>query len=110
MKYSRADWKVIKAVVDSVEKLRPTAYVPNPATRGKTSTGTLAFDALRYEIKDGAILVYINQNIAPYMPYTNEPWISPYWGGKKNPNEGWWQRFANELILLVAIKLKGDIK
>lgn len=52
----------------------------------------------------------MDTNIIPYVPYTNEPWIAKRWNGRKNPNEGWWQRFANEVILLVAIKLKGDIK
>lgn len=112
MRYSEADWKVINAVIATVEELRNTLMVPNPLTRYKPggSTGNLAFNALRYEIRDGAVEVYVDERIAPYMPYTNEPWISPYWNGKKNPNEGWWNRFANEVILRVAIKLKGDIK
>jgi hypothetical protein len=24
-----------------------------------------------------------------YAPYTNEPWLSPRWNGKSNPNQGW---------------------
>lgn len=48
--------------------------------------------------------------IAPYVPYTNEPWISPKWNGKKNPNEGWWDRFVAEFTKRLANKLKGVIK
>lgn len=112
MKYSKADWQVIKAVVKAVETLRKTAYVPNPATRGKPggSTGNLAFNALKYEIRDGSIFVYVDKNIAPYVPYTNEPWLSTFWGGRKNPNEGWCNRFANKVIEMVAQELKGVIR
>lgn len=107
---SPVDQAIVNAVIDTVEELRDTLMVPNPLTRGKTSSGNLAYNALRYDIRDGAIEVYVNESIAPYMPYTNEPWLSPRWNGKKNPNEEWWNRFANEVILRVAIKLKGDIK
>lgn len=101
---------IIEAVIDAVEELRETMFIPNPATRYKTSTGNLAFNALNYVVKDGAMCVYVDEKIASYMPYTNEPWISPYWRGKKNPNEGWWQRFAEELIGRVAARLGGTIK
>lgn len=111
MKYTKEDWRVIRNVVSVTEALRKTRYVPNPRTRGKPggSTGNLAFDALRYEIKDGAIIVYVNKRIAPYVPYTNEPWLSAYWRGKKNPNEGWWQRFVDQFAKRLARKLKGEL-
>ena len=112
MVYSKADWSVIKAVTKVVEQLRRSMFVPNPATRYKPggSTGNLAFNALRIVIEDKAIKVYVDEKIAPYVPYTNEPWISPYWRGKKNPNEGWWQRFADEFMRRLAKELKGEIK
>ena len=110
--YSEADRQVIDAVAAAVESQRNTMFVPNPATRYKPggSTGNLAFNALHYEVRGRRLVVYVNEDIAPYVPYTNEPWISPRWHGKKNPNEGWWNRFAQELILRVTINLKGDIK
>lgn len=60
--------------------------------RAPKDTWNLARNALRVEWtgKDEA-RIYIDQDIAPYMPYTNEPWIAARWHGKKNPNEGWWQ-------------------
>lgn len=112
MRYSKLDMAVIRAVVDIVETLRPTAYVPNPATRYKPggSTGNMAFNALKYEIRGGSIFVYIDENIAPYVPYTNEPWLSAFWGGRKNPNEGWCDRFADAVVDMLAQKLKGTVK
>jgi hypothetical protein len=55
-------------------------------------TGNLSINAIKYEwIDENTFKIYVDQSIAPYMPYTNEPWISPRWNGKKNPNEKWWQ-------------------
>lgn len=54
--------------------------------------------------------IYVDQNIAPYMPYTNEPWISPRWNGKENPNEKWWERRTEEALRHVAALLQGEIK
>lgn len=102
--------EILNACISVAEELRKTFFVPNPKTRGKTSTGNLAFNALKYEIKDGVFDLYIDENIAPYMPYTNEPWIAKRWNGKKNPNEGWWERFANEFARRLNKKLKGKLK
>ncbi len=33
-----------------------------------------------------------------YAVYTEEPWLSPRWGGRKNPREGWF-RMAFEFVL-----------
>lgn len=73
-------------------------------------TGNLAYDALQFKIVGDVIDITVNPSIAPYVPYTNEPWVSPKWKGKKNPNEGWWQRFAAEFARRLANKLKGVIK
>jgi len=35
--------------------------------------------------------IVIGAELAPYAPFTNEPWISPRWHGKPNPNEAWIQ-------------------
>ena len=60
-------------------------------------TGNLRYNAIRFEFLDeGTCRIYVDEAIAPYMPYTTEPWISPRWHGKKNPNEGWWQIKATE--------------
>ena len=54
-------------------------------------TGNLKYNGVRYEFIDAnTCKFYVDESIAPYMPFTNEKWISPRWNGKKNPNEGWW--------------------
>ena len=102
--------KIINTLIATLEQMRPSNSIPNPKTRGRTSTGNLAFNALRYEIQGDKFIVYVDSQIAPYMPYTNEPWTAKRWNNKKNPNEGWWERFANEYAQRVAAKLGGHIK
>lgn len=101
--------------------------VPNPNTRYRTwyknaygnwqrgSTGNMAYNATRLKIykpttSGDKIIhkaeIFIDEKIAPYVPYTNEPWISPRWLGHKNPNEGWFERSANSL----ATKIKQSVK
>ena len=80
-------------------------YVPNPKTRGegyyinkygnrcKCSTGNMAFNASKIEFTDDRTCnLYIDDEVAPYVPFTNEKWISPKWKGHKNPNEDWFGR------------------
>lgn len=104
--------KIINAAVSTVEEMRPTIFVPNPSTRYKKggSTGNMAFDALEYKIEGDIIDIYIDDAIAPYCYYTDEPWVSNKWKGKKNPNEGWWKRFCEEFSRRLAVKLRGELK
>lgn len=96
--------------------LRAVAYLrklaPNPVTRAQLkSTGNLAFNAITWELRDpNTFVIYVDESIAPYMPYTNEPWIHPRWGGKKNPNEGWWQRAVALVAQFVAQDTGGRLK
>lgn len=74
-------------------------------------TGNLAHNAVRLEfISPNEALLYVDEKIAPYMPYTNEPWVSPYWNGKKNPNEGWFDAAAELVAEVVAKFSRGEIK
>ncbi len=105
--------EVKNIVLETVEEMRPY-IVPNPRTRGKTSTGNMAFNSLRkdviYKENEIHIKIWMNEKIAPYVVYTNEPWLSPYWRGKQNPNEGWWDKFVKELNERIARKLGGEIE
>lgn len=101
---------VLNAVLQTWREMRRSIYVPNPKTRGKTSTGNLAFNALRIKIVDDTVDIYIDENIAPYAVYTNEPWTSPRWNRKSNPNEGWWGRFCEEFIRRLSKKLRGKLE
>ena len=86
--------------------------VPNPKTRYKKggSTGNMAFNAARMEFSDPATyIISMDEDIAPYVPYTNEPWLSPHWKGKKNPNEGWFERTARRIAENTAKYCGGTI-
>ena len=89
---------------------------PNPNTRGyyknaygnwqKCSTGNLAFNAIKIEHTDERTsVIYVDDDIAPYMKYTNEPWIS----GHKNPNEGWFGKIAKDLAYHLAGLYNGKV-
>lgn len=94
--------EIKQAAVSVVEEMR-AAYVPH-------DTGNMANNALNYREEGDAFVVYMDQGIAPYYPYTEFPWTSPRWGGKKNPNEGWVERFQQEFARRLAEKLGGKIE
>ncbi len=74
-------------------------------------TGNLSRNAIKLEFTDAKhARIYVSEEIAPYMPYTNEPWLAERWNGKKNPNEGWFDRAARAAILYVQQKLGGTLK
>ena len=89
--------------------------VPNPNTRYQKggSTGNLALNALKFawEGENGLTFhMWIDEEVAPYMTYTNEPWISPKWKGKKNPNENWWNKACEFFMDFLTEKLQGELK
>lgn len=74
-------------------------------------TGNLSRNAIKLEfVSAKEALIYVSKAIAPYMPYTNEPWLSPYWNGKKNPNEGWFDRAAEIIAGNIKEQVGGEIK
>lgn len=73
-------------------------------------TGNLKENAVKLVDKgNGVWEITIDQSIAPYMPYTNEPWVSPKWKSKKNPNEHWFDDAAGLIALLIAQELNGTL-
>ena len=69
-------------------------------------TGNLRKHGVKLErISDYVWEIYVDASEAPYMPYTNEPWISPKWNGKKNPNEEWWNKTCVVVMENIARKL-----
>ena len=93
--------EVVNAAISVVEELR--SMVPR-------DTGNMAYNALRYELQGDVLDITVKADIAPYVYFTNEPWVSPKWNGKQNPNEGWWQRFVEEFSRRLATKLKGELR
>lgn len=50
-----------------------------------------------YVVDDGGEkYIVIGDEDANYAAATNEPWVSPRWHGKKNPNEGWIDKCIQE--------------
>ena len=94
--------QVIDAAISTVEEMR-SEYVPR-------DTGNMAFNALEYKIENKVLDISVNPQIAPYVPYTNEPWLAARWNGKSNPNEGWWQKFVEEFTKRLTTKLRGTLK
>jgi hypothetical protein len=73
-------------------------------------TGNLSKNAIRFVFEGETAKIYVDMNIAPYMPYTNEPWVSPKWNGKKNPNEAWWNNAIPTILNKLLPKYNGDLK
>ena len=58
-------------------------------------TGNLKNNAVRIAWKNmHTAIIYVDDSVAPYMPYTNEPWVAARWKGKRNPNQYWFDRAA----------------
>ena len=98
-------------------------HVPNPQTRGsgyyinkyghrcKCSTGNMAFHAAKIEFPyRGLCKIYIDEEVAPYVPFTNEKWISPKWKKHKNPNEGWFGRATYAVAKTLSLRFHGAIR
>lgn len=85
----------------AVEKLRSVSPI---------DTGNLRYNGIRYEFIDkDTCKIYVDPSIVPYMPYTNEPWISPKWNGKENPNEGWFQLGVHFIKDFIVNQLGGAV-
>lgn len=73
-------------------------------------TGNLAYNSIRLvRVDKDTFKIYVDEAIAPYMPYTNEPWVSPRWNGKKNPNEKWFDKAAKIVAQEIADAIGGEI-
>ena len=65
-------------------------------------TGNLRYNAVQSRFHgQKECRIYVDTDIAPYMPYTNEKWVSPKWNGKANPNEGWFKKAIETAIASV---------
>ena len=86
---------------------RPDAKLKHP---NAPWTGNLKYNALRVLKSPTGMILYVDEAIAPYMPYTNEKWISPRWKGAKNPNEKWWENMSKDFVKDLAKELQGKVK
>lgn len=79
--------------------------------RAPKKTGNLAYNGVQLVfVSNREALLYVDESIAPYMPYTNEPWVADRWKGKPNPNEGWFDRAADGIAQLLNDLAGGKLK
>ena len=105
-----------KVFLEAVAELRKKA---------PKNTGNLAYNSIKYKwISGNEFEIYVDvgdttafvesreyeQGVAPYMPFTNEVWISPKWNGKQNPNQNWWNNAIEFIIHFIAQKFNGELK
>lgn len=85
-------------------------FTKNFRTLTPIDTGNLRYNAVRYNFSSSQRgVVYIDTKIAPYMPFTDLPWLSPQWKGKKNPNEGWFERAVEKALEQTVKEMGGRI-
>lgn len=104
-----------EAVLEGV--FRPAVpYTPQDIYRNgklvrRHSTGNMRYNASKIRrVDQNTTEMMIDANIAPYVVYTNEPWISPKWNGKKNPNQGWFERATEAVAVELAAMLGGTLE
>lgn len=103
---SKAD-KVLWQLRTSDIPRRKNVVLKHPERK---TTDNLKNNATKMEFYGRSTRIFIDENVAPYAPYTNEPWESPKWKGAKNPNQGWFDEFAIRFIERLAQKLHGQIR
>lgn len=79
--------------------------------RAPKKTGNLAILGIRkaYDPLTNYPIIVIGGEVAPYAIYTNEPWISPMWMGRTNPNQEWIQSAVIEVLPTLRFILSGTI-
>jgi len=101
--------RVFLEAVDQLRKVAPK------------DTGNLAYNAIKYNwVGEKEFVIFVDvgnvqqtrrvNGIAPYMPFTNEKWISPNWNEKTNPNENWWNEAMEMVIYFIAKRLGGSLQ
>ena len=71
--------------------------------------GIMRYEATKYMPQARAVKIRVDARTAPYAVYTNEPWVSPRWHGKKNPNEGWVEGGVELIAMYLAQSLGGRV-
>lgn len=87
-------------------------------------TGNLRYNAIKIEWTNAnEFKLYVDESIAPYMPYTNEVWehklikMGNFLPGQvvermrtwDNPNEGWFDRAARAIAEFIAQRTGGQL-
>lgn len=68
-------------------------------------TGNLRYNAIKMGMPDAdTCVIYVDEDIAPYMKYTNEPWKRGI-----NPNEGWFDNAIKNIAQYIALRTGGEL-
>lgn len=99
-------------MTDRAFKTLCTNLFKDTEKRVPIDTGNMRYNSLKMVFSaDGKEChIYIDEAIAPYVFYTNEPWTSAKWNGKKNPNEGWWDKCAAVIDNRIQTRLKNVLE
>jgi hypothetical protein len=86
-------------------------FVKNFKPLTPIDTGNLRYNSVKFIFTSPTrAVVYIDEKVAPYMPYTDRPWLSPRWNGKKNPNENWFENAVQKALEKTTKSMKGKIR
>ena len=84
---------------EAIYSLQQQPFVPY-------DTGNLKYGAIKGIWKDeNTFTIYIDENVAPYVFFTNETWSMG-----RNPHEHWIDEMVDYISRYIARKLKGGIK
>lgn len=85
--------------IEAINALRQQTFVPY-------DTGNLKFNSIKgIWISETTYRIYIDENIAPYMKFTQE-----VWGKGKNPNEGWFDKAVEFIAQYIKQKVQEALK
>ena len=73
-------------------------------------TGNLMRSIKTKKNNQGGFTVYVDEAQAPYMPYTEKAWTSDRWGGRKNPNQGWFEEASAIVARSLAAALNSKVR
>ena len=80
--------------------------------RAPKDTYNLANNAIKCNYEgNGVWTLTIDEEIAPYMKYTEEDWsqFRPPLQGKQNPNEAWFEHAVADVAELIRLELGGQV-
>lgn len=91
-------YKIVNRCADYIKKVCPidTGNLRD-SIKIKKHKNTLIYE-IYVNWGGNAYLRDYSRGMAPYMPFTNEPWVSAFWNGKKNPNQYWWNKACEYVI------------
>ena len=96
---TKNEWETL--FIEAINSLRQQVFVPY-------DTGNLKYNAIKgIWIGENQYRIYIDEAVAPYVFFTNEPWINRR---GNNPNENWVDKMVNFIAQYIAQRAGGTIR